>query len=153
MDYKIVKAIEVIMEAFTLSKSAVGIAFSGGKDSTVLWHLVKTYFPDATYHVIFGNTTVEFPESLKFARKLGEEWADGKVRFHEVLPKKLEEYKNNGQLSFLNIADDVDDVLDRRPCAFDRIGERIVKDSLTKSEYDSEIEGQMSFANFPEVMP
>ena len=46
-----------------------------------------------------------------------------------------------------------DDVLDRRACAFDRIGERIVKDSLTKSEYDSEIEGQMSFADFPEVMP
>lgn len=419
MDYKIRKAVEVIMEAFMLSKSAVGIAFSGGKDSTVLWHLVKTYFPDTAYHVIFGNTTVEFPESLKFARKLGEEWTDEKVRFHEVLPEKLEEdglkyeaqkevlewlveegrigevlkddgklkstrtlenaatpemwedfrnrgmvwkkgtlksfnwccdqygypilgkatskltarrinidcflrfsdtqsekketleyydllrhvktsnhccsilkkepsekkqaelgidvimkglmaeeshsrllsfatrgyifkssrphaaefyhvsplgiwtdadiweyierygvpysplydmtyvnrkyegcyikrngcvgcctdiafpdnhmsvlrqthpqlwrhymksglgdqlmkleeYKNNGQLSFLNIADDVDDVLDRRPCAFDRIGERIVEDSFTKSGYDSEIDGQMSFADFPEVMP
>lgn len=56
----------------------------------------------------------------------------------------LEQYKKNGQLSFLNIADSVDDVLDRRPCAFDRIGERIVKDRITKSEYDSEMDGQMS---------
>lgn len=91
LDYKIQKAVETIEKAFELSKSAVGLAFSGGKDSTVLWHLAKTYFPDKEYHVIFGNTTVEFPESLKFARKLGKEWTDEKVKFHEVLPEKLEE--------------------------------------------------------------
>lgn len=71
LDYKIQKAVEAIAEGFRLSKGAVGLAFSGGKDSTVLWHLVRTYFPDEAYHVIFGNTTVEFPESLAFARKLG----------------------------------------------------------------------------------
>lgn len=91
LEYKIQKAVEVIRKGFGLSRSAAGIAFSGGKDSTVLWHLVRTHFPDAQYHVIFGNTTVEFPESLQFARKLGKEWADEKVRFHEVLPGRLEE--------------------------------------------------------------
>lgn len=91
LDYKIQKAVGAIAEGFRLSKGAVGVAFSGGKDSTVLWHLIRTHFPDAEYHVIFGNTTVEFPESLKFARKLGGEWSDEKVRFHEVLPDKLEE--------------------------------------------------------------
>lgn len=91
LDYKIEKAVEAVSEAFKLSKGAVGLAFSGGKDSTVLWHLVKTYFPDAQYHVIFGNTTVEFPESLAFARKLGREWSSDKVQFHEVLPERLEE--------------------------------------------------------------
>ena len=40
-----------------------------------------------------------------------------------------------------------------RPCAFDRIGERIVEDEITKSGYDSEIDGQMSFEDFPGVMP
>mgnify|MGYP002510222202 CR=1 FL=1 len=91
LDYKIEKAVEAVSEAFKLSKGAVGLAFSGGKDSTVLWHLVKTYFPDAQYHVIFGNTTVEFPESLAFARKLGREWSSDEVQFHEVLPERLEE--------------------------------------------------------------
>lgn len=91
LDYKIEKAKDVIREAFLLSTGGVSIAFSGGKDSTVLWHLVRTCFPDAPYHVIFGNTTLEFPESLKFARKLGKEWSNEKVRFHEVLPERLTE--------------------------------------------------------------
>lgn len=91
LDYKIEKAVEVIRKALEISKGAVGVAFSGGKDSTVLWHLIRTYFPDAKYHVVFGNTTVEFTESLKFARKLGEEWSSEYVQFHEVLPDRLGE--------------------------------------------------------------
>lgn len=91
LDYKINKAVEVLKEAFSLSKSTVSLAFSGGKDSTVLWHLIRTYLPEASYYVIFGNTTVEFPESLKFAHKLGAEWSNDKVRFIEVLPDRLEE--------------------------------------------------------------
>jgi len=91
LDYKIGKAVEAIRQGFKLSKSAVSVAFSGGKDSTVLWHLIRTYFPDAKYHVIFGNTTVEFPESLKFAKRLGAEWGDENVQFHEVLPDRLAE--------------------------------------------------------------
>lgn len=92
LEYKIGRAVQAVGLGFRLSKGAVGVAFSGGKDSTVLWHLIRTHFPDAEYHVIFGNTTVEFPESLEFARRLGEAWGgDGKVHFHEVLPESLEE--------------------------------------------------------------
>ncbi|MGF7145308.1 3'-phosphoadenosine 5'-phosphosulfate sulfotransferase (PAPS reductase)/FAD synthetase [Anaerotaenia torta] len=91
LDYKITEAVKAIKQALELSKSAVGVAFSGGKDSTVLWHLIRTYFPDTRYHVIFGNTTVEFTESLKFARKLGKEWGNENVQFHEVLPDRLTE--------------------------------------------------------------
>ena len=91
--YKIQAAVEAIKNGFALSQGGnhVGVAFSGGKDSTVLWHLIRTYFPDKEYHVIFGNTTVEFTESLRFARKLGTEWGSDKVHFHEVLPELLEE--------------------------------------------------------------
>lgn len=91
LDYKIDKAVEVLKEAFALSKSAVSVAFSGGKDSTVLWHLIRTYLPEESYYVIFGNTTVEFPESLKFARRLKKEWGSDKARFIEVLPERIEE--------------------------------------------------------------
>jgi len=116
LDYKIQKAVEVIGRGFELSKGAVGVAFSGGKDSTVLWHLIRTHFPDAKYHVIFGNTTVEFPESLKFARKLGEEWSNKNVQFHEVLPDKLQDdgLKYEAQkevLEWLIQEDRIDEVL------------------------------------------
>jgi 3'-phosphoadenosine 5'-phosphosulfate sulfotransferase (PAPS reductase)/FAD synthetase len=87
LDYKIEVAAREIERGFSVSKHHAAIAFSGGKDSTVLWHLIRTYFPDKQYYIIFGNTGVEFPESLKFARKLGEEW--GGEDFYEAQPEKL----------------------------------------------------------------
>lgn len=64
----------------------------------------------------------------------------------------LYNYKGNGRVNYLSIALNVSDAINERPCAFDDIGERIVNDNLTKSRYDSEIDGQMSFDDFPEVM-
>lgn len=51
-------------------------------------------------------------------------------------------HKGNGRVNYLNIALDVEDVVDIRPCAFDDIGERIMADDLTLSEYDSEIDNE-----------
>lgn len=86
--YKIEKAVEAIDAGFRLSKHRTAIAFSGGKDSTVLWHLIRTFFPDKHPAIIFGNTGVEYPESLYFARKLGKEW--GGADFYETTPLKTE---------------------------------------------------------------
>lgn len=86
LDYKIEKAVEAIGEGFKASKHRAAIAFSGGKDSTALWHLIRTYFPDKHPAIIFGNTGVEYPESLLFARKLGKEW--GGDDFYEARPQK-----------------------------------------------------------------
>lgn len=91
LDEKIEMSVEILNRAFDLAKGPVCIAFSGGKDSTVLWHLIKTCLPDKSYKVLYGNTTVEFPECLQFARKLGKEWADDKVEFIECLPARLTE--------------------------------------------------------------
>lgn len=88
LDYKIEKAIEAIYKGFEKSRHQTAIAFSGGKDSTVLWHIIRTYFPDKRPYIIFGNTGIEFPESLKFARDLGERW--GGKYFREAQPDKLE---------------------------------------------------------------
>ena len=74
LDYKIEKAVEAIASGFAVSIHNTAIAFSGGKDSTVLWHLIRTHFPEKHPYIIFGNTGVEYPESLKFARSLGKEW-------------------------------------------------------------------------------
>lgn len=89
LDYKISVAIEWIGKAFDTCENPA-LAFSGGKDSTALWHLIRTHFPEEAkrLHIIFGNTGVEYPESLKFARQLGKEW--GGEMFHEVTAEKTE---------------------------------------------------------------
>lgn len=90
LEDKIEIAKKAIQTGFSASRSRAAIAFSGGKDSTVLWHLIREHFPaeHARMAIIFGNTGVEYPESLRFARKLGLEW--GGDNFYEASPGRLE---------------------------------------------------------------
>lgn len=83
LEWKIAKAQEIIRETFKQGRK-VALAFSGGKDSTALWHLIRETCPEeaANMVVIFGNTGVEYKESLDFARKLGKEW--GGDNFYET---------------------------------------------------------------------
>lgn len=92
LDYKIASAVSAIQKAYGVSKHRAAIAFSGGKDSTVLWHLIRTNFPEqaAKTYVIYGNTGVEYPECLRFARALGKNWGPG--LFHEAHPEKTDTF-------------------------------------------------------------
>lgn len=88
---KIVASVQVIGEALTLCRHRAAIAFSGGKDSEVVADLIERFYPEQfkNVHCIFGNTGIEFPESLRFARKYGaEHFGD---RFHETELSRLEE--------------------------------------------------------------
>lgn len=87
LEAKIECAVKAIAEGFNVSKHNQAIAFSGGKDSTVLWWLIREYFPSMQPYIIFGNTGVEYPESLRFAREIGKVW--GGERFIEARPAKL----------------------------------------------------------------
>ncbi len=86
LDYKIGKAAEAIKSALDVCRHRAAIAFSGGKDSTVLWHLIRTHFPEEAERmaVIYGNTGVEYPECVKFSRRMAKEWGCG--NFHEAIP-------------------------------------------------------------------
>ena len=93
LDYKITIAKQVIDDALRVSVNPA-LAFSGGKDSTVLWHLIRQVKPDIL--VIYGNTGVEFPECIKFTRNLA---TDYQLNFHETKLGKIDkpEYKYRGQ--------------------------------------------------------
>lgn len=91
LETKIQISVDVLKQAFGLSKHKIALAFSGGKDSQVVADLTERFLPEQfrKMYCIFGNTGIEFPESLKFARKYGVEHFG--ERFKETKLSKLEE--------------------------------------------------------------
>lgn len=87
---KVEIAHKIVKEAFSKFKR-LAVAFSGGKDSTVVLHIVRQYNPDIP--VIFANTRVEMPETIKFIRELKEKWnlnlieVKGKYTFWQIVEK------------------------------------------------------------------
>ena len=64
----------------------VYVAFSGGKDSTVLLDLVRKYYPHIP--AVFVNTGLEYPEIQAFVRQFDNvEIIRPKMRFDEVIKK------------------------------------------------------------------
>jgi len=79
---KLEVANQIIKEALSKSKRPA-VAFSGGKNSLVVLHLVLKQKPDVI--VAFNNTLVEYKETVKFVRWLAKEW---NLNFYEIKPPK-----------------------------------------------------------------
>lgn len=62
---------KLIKKSLEQSKSPA-VCWSGGKDSTVVLHLILKIKPDIP--VIHVNSGVDFPETLKFVNELSKEW-------------------------------------------------------------------------------
>lgn len=82
LDAKIAWAQEVIGRALA-ELSNPSVAFSAGKDSTVLLHLLRQHRPEII--TIYGNTTIEFPECVRFAHWLRDEW---NLNYFEARPDR-----------------------------------------------------------------
>lgn len=67
LDLKIALSQDRIRQAVeTFGEGGMYISFSGGKDSTVLMHLVRDIYPDMP--AVFVNTGLEYPEVQSFAK-------------------------------------------------------------------------------------
>ena len=49
------------------------VSFSGGKDSTVTSHLVRTALSNPSIIHIFGDTTLEFPDTIEYVKRFRQE--------------------------------------------------------------------------------
>lgn len=66
--------------------NGVYVSFSGGKDSTVLLHIVRQLYPDI--EAVFVNTGLEYPEIQKFVKTFDNVTIlRPKMRFDEVIKK------------------------------------------------------------------
>lgn len=68
LDRKIQISQARIIEWYQRNNGNVVVSFSGGKDSTVLLHLVRTLYPDVP--AVFSNTGLEYPEIQRFVRSV-----------------------------------------------------------------------------------
>lgn len=73
---KVRKAHDVIKKALKKYPSdKIVVAWTGGKDSTVLLHLVRSVMRNSlTLPVMFNDSTMEFDEIYDFVKKITEEW-------------------------------------------------------------------------------
>lgn len=86
LEAKIILSERRVREWYEYHDGMVYVAFSGGKDSTVLLHLVRKLYPDVP--AVFVDTGLEFPEIRDFVKTWDNVvWLKPKLRFDEVIKK------------------------------------------------------------------
>lgn len=86
LSQKVVHAKNRIKEFYENVEGKVYVAYSGGKDSTVLLDLVRSIYPDII--AVFSNTTNELPEILDHVRSTDNvTWVNPKMNFNQTIEK------------------------------------------------------------------
>lgn len=68
-------------------EDCVSVSFSGGKDSTVLLHIVRKIYPNVK--AVFFDTGLEYPEIRQFVKSYGDSvvWLRPEINFRHVIEK------------------------------------------------------------------
>jgi phosphoadenosine phosphosulfate reductase len=77
-----VKKILAIYTKYKKKLDCFHVAFSGGKDSCVLLDLVKKVLPKGSFVVVFGNTGMEFPDTLDIVEKTRQQCNKEEIPFY-----------------------------------------------------------------------
>lgn len=86
IDQKIKESKKRIKEWHDAHDGNIYVAFSGGRDSTVLIHIVRSIYPYA--RGVFCNSGLEYPEIIKFVKKIENiEIIRPALPFHKVIKK------------------------------------------------------------------
>lgn len=91
---KIKKTKEVIKEADRRwREKEIAIAWTGGKDSTVVLHLTREVFHGKVpFKVMFNDSTFEFSEVYEFIKKISKSWRLDLI-WQKHLPEDLQVYQ------------------------------------------------------------
>ena len=95
---------ELISEAYEFIKETskdypeenIILSFSGGKDSSVVADIVTKALSNSSLVHIYGNTTLEFPQSLEYA-----------ARFRRNNPYAIFQIAKNEDQDFMKVAEDI----------------------------------------------
>lgn len=87
LDDKILYSQVKIKEFYIAMNGKVYVSFSGGKDSTVLLHLVRSIYPDVP--AVFVDTGLEFPEIREHVKTVDNvTWLRPEMNFKKVIETK-----------------------------------------------------------------
>ncbi len=83
LDKKVLLSKQRIRQWYEHWDGMVYVSFSGGKDSTVLKHIVDSLYDDVP--AVFANTGLEYQAIQTFAKNAGAEFIRPKMNFREVI--------------------------------------------------------------------
>lgn len=87
LDNKILYSQVKIREFYIAMKGKTYVAFSGGKDSTVLLHMVRNLYPDTP--AVFVDTGLEYPEIRDHVKSIDNvTWVKPDMSFKRVIDEK-----------------------------------------------------------------
>lgn len=86
LEYKIMISKQRIKEWYEYWDGQVYISFSGGKDSTVLLHMVREIYPNV--EAVFVDTGLEYPELKEFVKSTNNVlWIKPEIPFNKIIEK------------------------------------------------------------------
>ncbi len=84
LEYKVMITKQRIQEWYEHWEGQIYVSFSGGKDSTVLLHIVRELYPEVP--AVFVDTGLEYPEIRQFVKSVDNVvWLKPKMTFKQVV--------------------------------------------------------------------